>query len=178
MIIDRGNDFPSHIQGVLDAYGSDMWLFRDNPDRGTARARNSYQGESRGYATTPAVLRLLHWHSNSPPTIFRTDLSTSRRGYESHPAILWGQGWHARASSTSSVPRSAPARSWRKLRRKATGTLPRCTSPYPYASVFFKCPRPLMPGSQFRCVPEELPALQKVLSDISVLRYVGCAFAS
>lgn len=49
VIIDRGNDFPSHIQAVLDAYGSDMWLFRDNPDRGTARARNSYQGESRGY---------------------------------------------------------------------------------------------------------------------------------
>lgn len=49
MIIDRGHDFPSHIQEALDAFGSDMWLFRDDPKRETTRALNAYRGEYRGY---------------------------------------------------------------------------------------------------------------------------------
>jgi len=50
MIIDRGNDFPSSIQAKLDSYGSDMWLFRDNPDIGTTRAINTYKGENRRFS--------------------------------------------------------------------------------------------------------------------------------
>ncbi|KAL7282156.1 hypothetical protein ACG7TL_003625 [Trametes sanguinea] len=49
MIIDRGNDFSPQIQQALDAYGPDMWLYRDNPNRGTTRAINSYRGETRGF---------------------------------------------------------------------------------------------------------------------------------
>ncbi|KAI0663092.1 Ribokinase-like protein [Cubamyces menziesii] len=49
MIIDRGNDFPAHIQEALDSYGPDMWLYRDNPNRSTTRAINSYRGEFRGF---------------------------------------------------------------------------------------------------------------------------------
>ncbi|KAI0356585.1 Ribokinase-like protein [Trametes cingulata] len=56
MIIDRGNDFPQHIQEALDAYGADMWLYRDNPDRGTTRAINAYRGEHRGFEyLTPRI---------------------------------------------------------------------------------------------------------------------------
>lgn len=50
MIIDRGTDFPVHIQKKLDVYGQDMWLFRDHIDCGTTRALNSYKGEQRGYS--------------------------------------------------------------------------------------------------------------------------------
>ena len=48
MIIDRGHDFPAHIQAALDSYGSDMWLYRDGPSRGTTRAVNAYRGDYRG----------------------------------------------------------------------------------------------------------------------------------
>ncbi|KLO15659.1 Ribokinase-like protein [Schizopora paradoxa] len=49
MIIDRGHDFPTDIQSALQHYGSDMWLFRDNPDAVTTRAVNIYQGDHRGF---------------------------------------------------------------------------------------------------------------------------------
>ncbi|KAH9853707.1 Ribokinase-like protein [Lenzites betulinus] len=56
MIIDRGDDFPAHIQSALDAYGEDMWLYRDHPGRGTTRALNAYQGELRGFEyLTPRI---------------------------------------------------------------------------------------------------------------------------
>lgn len=47
-IVDRGKDFPEDIQKSLETYGSDMWLFRDDPDRVTTRAANIYRGEFRG----------------------------------------------------------------------------------------------------------------------------------
>ena len=56
MIIDRGNDFPAHIQEALDSYGPDMWLYRDNPNRSTTRAINSYRGEFRGYVSYHAIV--------------------------------------------------------------------------------------------------------------------------
>ncbi|EIN10681.1 Ribokinase-like protein [Punctularia strigosozonata HHB-11173 SS5] len=56
MIIDRGNDFPQPIQAALDAYGPEMWLFRDNPDRGTTRSLNAYRGEQRTFSyLTPRI---------------------------------------------------------------------------------------------------------------------------
>jgi hypothetical protein len=48
MIIDRGTDFPTEVQDALDAYGKDMWIFRDQKDKGTTRALNLYRGEHRG----------------------------------------------------------------------------------------------------------------------------------
>ena len=53
MIVDRGHDFPPHIQVKLDSYGSDMWLFRDDPTRGTTTALNHYRGDHRGFVTFP-----------------------------------------------------------------------------------------------------------------------------
>ncbi|KAI0921496.1 hypothetical protein AcW1_004545 [Taiwanofungus camphoratus] len=56
MLIDRGSDFPEDIQEKLDTYGPEMWLLRDNPDRGTTRALNSYKGDHRGFAyLTPRI---------------------------------------------------------------------------------------------------------------------------
>ncbi|KII95784.1 hypothetical protein PLICRDRAFT_693926 [Plicaturopsis crispa FD-325 SS-3] len=56
MIVDRGHDFPEHIQNALQIYGSDMWMFRDNMDRGTTRALNAYRGDHRSFEyLTPRV---------------------------------------------------------------------------------------------------------------------------
>lgn len=51
MIVDRGHDFPSEIQQKLDAYGEEMWLYRDDMSRGTTKALNEYKGELRGYGS-------------------------------------------------------------------------------------------------------------------------------
>ncbi|KAH8113426.1 Ribokinase-like protein [Phellopilus nigrolimitatus] len=50
MIVDRGGDFPPEIQASLAAFGEDMWLFRDDPQRVTTRAVNIYRGDNRGAA--------------------------------------------------------------------------------------------------------------------------------
>jgi len=56
MIIDRGNDFPEDIQKKLDIYGPEMWLYRDDMERVTTRALNSYKGDHRGFQyTTPRI---------------------------------------------------------------------------------------------------------------------------
>ncbi|KAI5120918.1 hypothetical protein M0805_002898 [Coniferiporia weirii] len=49
MIVDRGKDFPPEIQSSLLAFGDDMWLFRDDPQRTTTRAVNIYRGDNRGF---------------------------------------------------------------------------------------------------------------------------------
>jgi hypothetical protein len=48
MLVDRGNDFGTRNQEVLDSYGSAMWIFRDQADRGTTKALNLYHGDHRG----------------------------------------------------------------------------------------------------------------------------------
>jgi hypothetical protein len=48
MIVDKGHDFPQDIEEKLLSYGHDMWLLREQPDRGTTRALNSYHGDRRG----------------------------------------------------------------------------------------------------------------------------------
>ncbi|OJT10494.1 hypothetical protein TRAPUB_12932 [Trametes pubescens] len=127
VIIDRGNDFPPHIQGVLDAYGSDMWLFRDHPDRLTARARNSYQGESRGFEYLTPRLRI------TPRDLVGTRLA--------RPRIIHFICSPERASAIMSEVKEE--RDWHPI------------------TVYEPIPN--------RCVPEELPALKEVLSDISIL---------
>lgn len=57
MIVDRGHDFPTHIQTKLDSYGSDMWLFRDDSGRRTTKALNHYCGEHRGGLGSSTSLR-------------------------------------------------------------------------------------------------------------------------
>ncbi|KAH0587375.1 hypothetical protein H2248_006172 [Termitomyces sp. 'cryptogamus'] len=47
MIIDKGYDFPTSIETKLSIYGPDMWIFRDQPNRLTTHALNSYRGEHR-----------------------------------------------------------------------------------------------------------------------------------
>ena len=48
MVVDRGYDFPADTQKKLDAYGGEMWLYRDDASRGTTRALNEYRGDFRG----------------------------------------------------------------------------------------------------------------------------------
>jgi len=58
MIVDRGNDFPIHVQQELDLYGEKMWLFRDHPERETTRAVNIYHGDCRGFEYLTPRLRV------------------------------------------------------------------------------------------------------------------------
>jgi len=57
MVVDRGHDFPSHVQAKLDSYGSDMWLFRDDPTRETTAAMNHYRGDHRGFVNRSVFAR-------------------------------------------------------------------------------------------------------------------------
>ncbi|EJD01085.1 Ribokinase-like protein, partial [Fomitiporia mediterranea MF3/22] len=74
MIIDRGGDFPPEVQSKLDAFGKDMWLYRDDSERVTTRAVNIYRGDSRGFnyitprrRLTPSDLR--DTHLDQPATL-------------------------------------------------------------------------------------------------------------
>ncbi|KAF8803908.1 Ribokinase-like protein [Phlegmacium glaucopus] len=58
MIVDRGHDFPTSIEGKLLEYGPEMWLFRDQPHHHTTRANNSYKGEHRGFEYITPRIRL------------------------------------------------------------------------------------------------------------------------
>lgn len=48
LIVDRGSDWESSVQKRLEAFGPEMWMFRDNPGQPTTRALNLYTGEHRG----------------------------------------------------------------------------------------------------------------------------------
>ncbi|KAF8845706.1 Ribokinase-like protein [Paxillus ammoniavirescens] len=58
MIVDRGHDFPQHIQEKLLSYGSDLWHFRDHSGRETTRALNSYIGDHRNFEYLTSRIRL------------------------------------------------------------------------------------------------------------------------
>ncbi|KAI9067619.1 Ribokinase-like protein [Trametes sanguinea] len=97
MIIDRGNDFPLHIQEALDAYGSDMWLYRDNPCRGTTRAVNSYRGEMRGFDYLTPRIRItprdLHGTKLERPRIIHFICSPTRAN-AIMSEVRADKGWH------------------------------------------------------------------------------------
>ncbi|TBU48442.1 Ribokinase-like protein [Dichomitus squalens] len=127
MIVDRGHDFPGHIQEAFDAYGPDMWLYRDDPTRGTTRALNAYRGEHRGFEyLTPRV------------RITPRDLSNTKLA---QPDIIHFICSPSRAAAIISDIEQEEG--W---------------SP---TTVYEPIPD--------RCVPEELPALQKVLPAVSIL---------
>lgn len=48
ILVDRGYDWPKDLDEELAAYGSEMWVFREQPDHPTTRALNLYTGEHRG----------------------------------------------------------------------------------------------------------------------------------
>ncbi|KAI0751412.1 Ribokinase-like protein [Daedaleopsis nitida] len=127
MIIDRGHDFPAHIQQALDAFGQDIWLYRDDPSRDTTRALNAYRGEHRGFEYLSPRLRI------TPRYLANTKLS--------RPRILHFICSPSRAAAIMSEVKEDDK--WHPI------------------TVYEPIPD--------RCVPEELPALQKVLPDISIL---------
>ncbi|KAI0721829.1 Ribokinase-like protein [Cerioporus squamosus] len=127
MIIDRGHDFPVQVQDPLNAYGADMWHFRDHPSRETTRAVNIYRGEHRGFEYLTPRLRI------TPRDLMETKLS--------HPRVLHFICSPTRAGAIMSEVKQIET--WNPI------------------TVYEPIPD--------RCVPEELPALQAVLPDISVL---------
>jgi len=58
MIVDRGPDFPVDIERTLLEYGSEMWMFRYQPDHRTTRALNSFRGEHRSFEYKTPRIRL------------------------------------------------------------------------------------------------------------------------
>ncbi|KAH9943109.1 Ribokinase-like protein [Epithele typhae] len=127
MIIDRGYDFPPHIQAELDLYGPDMWLFRDDPGRGTTRALNSYKGEFRDFEYLTPRVRI------TPNDLANTKLA--------RPRVLHFICSPTRASVILNEVKAQEA--WHPTT---------VYEPIPY-----------------RCVPEQLPALQQCLPDVSIL---------
>ncbi|KZT32126.1 Ribokinase-like protein [Sistotremastrum suecicum HHB10207 ss-3] len=114
MIVDRGNDFPEDVQRQLDAYGSEMWHFRDNANRGTTRAVNIYRGEHLDLEDVPSLARPDTIHFICSPSRAADILAEADNI----------QGW---------------------------------------------TPTTIYEPIPDRCVPEELPALQKILSRIDIL---------
>ncbi|GAA5983175.1 hypothetical protein JCM10908_000184 [Rhodotorula pacifica] len=49
ILVDRGYDWPKDLDEELAAYGSEMWVFREQPDHPTTRALNLYTGEHREF---------------------------------------------------------------------------------------------------------------------------------
>ncbi|KAK7470879.1 hypothetical protein VKT23_002295 [Stygiomarasmius scandens] len=127
MIIDRGHDFPSKIQHELEKYGSDMWLFRDQPESQTTRALNSYRGDHRGFEYLTPRIRI------TPRDLEGTKLA--------QPTMLHFICSPSRASDIMSEVDNIS--NW---------------SP---TTIYEPIPD--------RCIPEELPALVKVLPSISIL---------
>ncbi|PPQ95513.1 hypothetical protein CVT26_008541 [Gymnopilus dilepis] len=127
MIVDKGSDFPEEIHQKLLQYGHEMWMFRDQPHRGTTRAVNSYRGEHRGFEYKTPRIRL------TPNDLKGTALA--------RPKILHFICSPERASSIMAEARQEEG--WKPT------------------TVYEPIPD--------RCVPEELPALKRVLPQISIL---------
>ncbi|THV03316.1 Ribokinase-like protein [Dendrothele bispora CBS 962.96] len=127
MIVDRGSDFPPSIQNELEKYGSDMWMFRDQPESRTTRALNSYRGDFRGFEYLTPRIRI------TPRDLDGTKLA--------QPAMLHFICSPSRASVIMSQVDDVPG--WDPI------------------TIYEPIPD--------RCVPEELPALVKVLPSISIL---------
>ncbi|KAI0676919.1 Ribokinase-like protein [Trametes maxima] len=126
VIIDRGNDFPPHIQNALDAFGTDMWLFRDDPSRETTKAINAYRGEVRGFEYRTPRVRL------TPRDLAGTKLAS--------PKVIHFICSPVRAAA---ILEDIKEEGWSPV------------------TVYEPIPD--------RCIPEELPALKKVLPHLSVL---------
>ncbi|KAL1761399.1 Ribokinase-like protein [Schizophyllum commune] len=102
MVVDKGKDWPGHIEGQLNAYGEEMWLYRDQPDALTTRALNIYKGEYRGFEyltprirITPRDLRgtrieqpeILHFICS--PTRASVIMSEVRETPDWHPTTIY-----------------------------------------------------------------------------------------
>ncbi|KNZ74422.1 hypothetical protein J132_06934 [Termitomyces sp. J132] len=127
MIIDKGYDFPTSIETKLSIYGPDMWIFRDQPNRLTTHALNSYRGEHRNFEYTTPGIRI------TPKDLVGTRIPK--------PRILHFICSPKRASDIISEVH-------------ATGGW---------------CPIIIYEPIPDKCVPEELPALIKVLPGIAIL---------
>ncbi|KAL4241454.1 hypothetical protein ABKN59_000240 [Abortiporus biennis] len=96
MIVDRGHDFPMDIQERLDSYGEDMWFYRDDKSRGTTRARNTYQGDFRGFEYLTPRVRItpkdLDNTKLARPSILHFICSPTRAG-EIMSEVLDTPGW-------------------------------------------------------------------------------------
>ncbi|KAL1744386.1 Ribokinase-like protein [Schizophyllum fasciatum] len=127
MVVDKGVDWPTSIEGQLNAFGEEMWLYRDQPDAQTTRAVNIYRGEYRGFEYLTPRIRI------TPRDLRGTRIE--------RPEILHFICSPTRASVIMSEVRETPE--WRPT------------------TIYEPIPN--------RCVPEELPALIKVLPTVSIL---------
>lgn len=116
MIIDRGGDFPPDIKASLNAFGEDMWLYRDDSKRVTTRAVNIYRGDKRGYI-------LMNYLSVLGNKLNRAlDSTTSLRGKGSPPLTFETRGSNSLRTYTSFVPPREQMQSYRKCLPLQTGS--------------------------------------------------------
>lgn len=127
MMVDKGHDFPASIYARLLEYGSEMWIFREQPNSVTTKALNSYNGDHRNFEYLTPRIRL------TPKDLIGT------KGAKS-------QMLHFICSPSRAFDIMSEV-------KQVNGWLP--------TTIYEPIPD--------RCVPEELPALLKVLPLISIL---------
>ena len=169
MIVDRGHDWPDDIQRQLNAYGKDMWLFRDDKSRATTRARNTYRNDSRGYTSCVVRSICMAYHGRSFQYLNSRVRLTPRDLYETKlecPATLHFICSPSRAKVI--ISEVAEYAGWSPI--TIYEPIPVCDTfllRYAYSCHIFE--------NQDRCVPEELPALLEILPEISILRFGACS---
>ena len=164
MIVDRGPDFPVDIERTLLEYGSEMWMFRYQPDHRTTRALNSYRGEHRRWENYQLVS--IDWDSvvsfeYKTPRIRLTpaDLEGTKLA---KPKMLHFVCSPSRALSIISEFNA----SWEPIT---------IYEPIPVSQRYWSCWNcsNVFCSSKICCVPNELDELTSVLRSISIFRYVG-----
>ena len=150
ILVDRGYDWPDDLDEELAAYGSEMWVFREQPDHPTTRALNLYTGEHRGkYASLfgflPLELTQIHNLAEFKYLSHRTRLEPK----DLPPPLRTAQYLHFVCSPTRALeitaqlrPENNPTPEWQ--------------------------PRLVYEPIPDRCRPDELDALRLVLPSIAV----------
>lgn len=96
MIVDKGPDFPIDIERTLLEFGSEMWMFRYQPNHRTTRVLNSYRGEhtrweNNNFSLTVHLLRFVRVSS------------IKLLEYVWHQQILKGRSWQSQKCYISYV---------------------------------------------------------------------------
>ena len=164
MIVDRGPDFPVDIERRLLEYGSEMWMFRYQPDHRTTRALNSFRGEHRRWEIYHLVS--IDWNS-----VVSFEYKTPR--IRLSPADLEGTKL-AKTKMLHFV--CSPSRALSIISEfNATWKPITIYEPIPVRWRYWPCWRSfwLFCPSKICCVPDELDELTSVLRSISIFRYVS-----
>lgn len=76
MIVDRGSDFKQEWQEALDSYGP-CWVYRDDDQRLTTKAKATYNGETRGFEYLSKRVRMTTTQGSYQAELLYRNVSSS-----------------------------------------------------------------------------------------------------